>query len=57
MNVVIGTNIKKAGMLTKPKLKGASMLRYFPDIIKPRAPTIEIKKPKAAEQPIATFIG
>ena len=57
MNVVIGTNIKKAGMLINPMLKGASISRYFPEIIKPIAPTKEIKKPKAAEQPMATLIG
>ena len=32
--MVIGTKIKKAGILTKPKLNGASILRYFPEIIK-----------------------
>ena len=55
--ILIGTKIKKAGILINPKLRGASILRNFPDIAKPVAPIIDIKKPKVAEQPMATFIG
>ncbi len=57
ISVVMGTNIKKAGIFIKPKLNGALIFKYFPEITKPMAPMIEIKKPNAAEHPIATFIG
>ena len=38
-------------------LKGAFILRYFPVTTKPIVPTTAIKKPIAAEVPIATLIG
>ena len=54
---MIGTKIKKAGTLIKPILKGAFIWRYLPVTIKPIVPTTAIKKPIAAEVPIATLIG
>ena len=55
IRVVIGAKIRKAGMFTNPKLKGALTLRYFPEIIKPQVPIKETKKPNAAEQPNAVI--
>ena len=46
-------NIKKAGIFKKPKLKGRSLSKYLPEIKKPIAPNKAIKKPIAAELPIA----
>ena len=56
INVVIGTNIRKAGILTKPILKGMSTFLYIPDKKKPIAPNNEIINPIAAALPIALFI-
>ena len=56
INIVMGIKIKNAGILTNPKLSGTSILRYVPEIAKPKAPMIETKKPMAAELPIALLI-
>ena len=56
ISIVIGIKIKNAGILTNPKLSGALIFRYVPEIAKPKAPIIETKKPIAAELPIALFI-
>ena len=45
INVVIGINIKKAGIFINPTLNGKLTLRSKPDIKKPVAPNKEIKKP------------
>ena len=50
-------NIKKAGMFKKPILKGRLLSKYLPEIKKPTAPNKAIKKPMAAELPIALVIG
>ena len=55
--VVIGTNIKKAGIFIKPKLNGKSALRINPEIKKPVAPNKAIMKPIAAALPIAILIS
>ena len=57
MNVVIGTKIKKAGILIKPILKGKFAFKYVPEIKKPIAPNNAITKPMAAALPIALLIG
>ena len=44
-------------MFINPKLNGALTFKQFPKIAKPVAPTKAIKKPMAADVPIATFIG
>ena len=38
----------KAGILTKPILKGKSIAEYNPEIKKPDAPNTDIKKPIAS---------
>ena len=57
IRVVIGTNIKKAGIFIKPILKGKLAPKNEPEIKKPIAPTIEITKPIAAALPIALVIS
>ncbi len=52
----MGTNIKKAGMFKKPKLKGILAFKKLPDTKNPAAPKSAIKKPMAAALPIALFI-
>ena len=52
----MGIKIKNAGILTNPKLSGTSILRYVPEIAKPKAPIIDTMKPIAAELPIALLI-
>ena len=54
--VVIGTNIRKAGIFTKPMLRGISTFLNNPDKKKPIAPNNEIINPMAAALPIALFI-
>ena len=44
-------------MFTNPKLNGTLTLRQLPETAKPIAPIKAIKKPMAAELPIAIFIG
>ena len=56
ISIVMGIKIKNAGILTNPKLSGTSILRYVPEIAKPKAPIIDTKKPIAAELPIALLI-
>ena len=56
MKVVIGIKIKKAGTFKKPTLKGKLVFKYLPETKKPVAPNKAIKKPIAAELPIALFI-
>ena len=56
ITIVMGIKIKNAGILTNPKLSGTSILRYVPEIAKPKAPIIDTMKPIAAELPIALLI-
>ena len=56
INVVIGIKIRKAGTFIKPILSGKLDFKKFPEIKKPIAPNSAIKKPIAAELPIALFI-
>ena len=44
-------------MFKNPKLSGALILKYVPELAKPMVPVSEIKKPIAAELPIAILIG
>ena len=57
MKDVIGINIKKAGIFTKPKLIGRFAFSKKPDVKKPIEPIDAITKPIAAELPIALLIG
>ena len=57
ITVVIGTNIKKAGILINPILKGKFASKYDPEIKKPNAPKRAIINPIAAALPIALLIG
>ena len=57
MNIVIGINIKKAGIFIKPMLNGKFTFKNDPDIKKPSAPNKAIKKPIVAALPIALLIG
>ena len=57
MKVVIGINIKNAGMFINPTLKGKLTSKKEPEIKKPIAPTIAIINPIAEALPIAFFIG
>ena len=43
-------------MFIKPKLRGKFTFKYDPEIIKPNAPKIDMKKPIVAALPIALFI-
>jgi len=43
ITVVMGTNIKKAGMFKKPKLKGILAFNKLPDTKNPTAPKSAIK--------------
>ena len=54
--IVIGINIKKAGIYIKPALKGTLFSANIPVIKKPNVPKIDIKKPIDAAVPIALFI-
>ena len=56
IKVVIGINIKKAGIFINPILKGKLAFKKEPEIKKPIAPTIAIINPIAAALPIAFFI-
>jgi len=56
MKVVIGINIRKAGILIKPTLNGKFTFKNDPDIKKPIAPNNAIIKPIAEALPIALFI-
>ena len=56
INVVMGTNIRKAGIFTKPMLRGMSTFLYNPEKKKPIAPNNEIINPMAAALPIALLI-
>ena len=56
IRIVIGINIRKAGIFIKPTLKGKSVLIAIPDNKNPRHPNIDIKKPIEAALPIALFI-
>tara|TARA_B100001250_G_C19334899_1_gene586365 strand:- start:19 stop:354 length:336 start_codon:yes stop_codon:yes gene_type:complete len=55
--MVIGMNIKKAGIFINPILNGKLAFKNDPDIKKPTAPNKAIIKPMAAALPIALFIG
>ena len=57
INVVIGINIKKAGIFINPILKGKLAFKNEPEIMKPKAPNDAIIKPIAAALPIAFLIG
>ena len=57
IKVVIGINIKKAGIFIKPMRRVKLASKKEPYIKKPRAPTIAIINPIAAALPIAFFIG
>ena len=54
---VIGINIRKAGIFTKPKLKGRFAFNKKPEVKKPIEPIEAITNPMAAELPIALLIG
>ena len=56
INVVIGINIKKAGIFINPTLRGKLASKKDPEIKKPIAPNIAIINPIAAALPIAFFI-
>ena len=53
MNIVIGMNIKNAGIFINPTLNGKSAFKNEPVIKKPNAPNKEITEPIAAALPIA----
>ena len=55
--MVIGINIKKAGIFINPTLNGKSAFKKEPEIKKPIAPNKEITEPMAAARPIALLIG
>ena len=57
IKVVIGINIKKAGIFINPMLKGRLASKKKPDIKKPIAPNNAIKNPIAAALPIDLLIG
>ena len=57
MNIVIGMNIKNAGIFINPTLNGKSAFKNEPVIKKPNAPNKEITEPIAAALPIALLIG
>ncbi len=57
INIVIGINIKKAGMFINPTLNGKSVFKNKPEIKKPIAPNEEITEPIATALPIALLIG
>ena len=54
---VIGINIRKAGILTKPRLKGRFAFNKKPEVKKPIEPIDAMTNPIAAELPIALLIG
>ena len=54
---VIGINIRKAGIFTKPRLKGRFAFNKNPEVKKPIEPIDAITNPIAAELPIALLIG
>ena len=54
--IVIGINIKKAGIFIKPALKGISVLINIPETRNPKHPNTDIKKPMEAALPIALLI-
>ena len=54
---VIGINIRKAGIFTKPRLKGRFAFNKNPEVKKPIEPIDAITNPMAAELPIALLIG
>ena len=56
IKVVIGTNIKKAGIFIKPMLNGKFTFKFHPEIRKPIAANREIIEPIAAALPIALLI-
>ena len=57
INDVIGINIKKAGIFTKPRLKGRFAFSKNPEVKKPIEPIEAMTNPIAAELPIALLIG
>ena len=57
INIVIGINIKKAGTLIKPILRGKLAFKYDPVKKKPSPPNKAIINPIAEALPIALFIG
>ena len=57
INIVIGINIKKAGIFINPILNGKLVFRIVPEIKKPIAPNKEITEPIATALPIALLIG
>ncbi len=57
INIVIGINIKKAGIFINPTLNGKLVFRIEPVIKKPIAPNEEITEPIATALPIALLIG
>ena len=56
MKVVIGINIKNAGMFIKPILSGRLEFKKLPERRNPIAPNRAIRKPMAAALTIALFI-
>ena len=56
MKVVIGINIKNAGMFIKPILSGRLEFKKLPERRNPIAPNKAIKKPIAAALPMALLI-
>ena len=57
INIVIGINIKKAGIFIKPILKGKFASKKVPEVKKPKAPNRAIINPMAAALPIDLLIG
>ena len=57
INIVIGINIKKAGILIKPMLNGKLAFKYEPVKKKPNPPNKAIINPIAEALPIALFMG
>ena len=56
INIVIGINIKKAGILIKPTLNGKFAFKYEPVKKKPNPPNNAIINPIAEALPIALFM-
>ena len=56
IKVVIGMNIKNAGIFINPMLKGILVSKKDPEIKNPIEPKVAMMKPIAAALPIAFFI-
>ena len=57
ITIVIGINIKNAGMFINPTLNGKLAFKNEPVIKKPNAPNKEITEPITTALPIALLIG